>query len=236
MNRNITNKINWILDNLVPPILRDSKFFMGFLFRIALGKKYKYYFKFKDDLSKLNETEINDYYNLLGDTFINRETDLNNQCIEQILSDISKDDVKIFDGACGSGYLLKMINAKHTDKQLFGLDIIADRKTEDGINYFNGSITSLPFDDAYFDVVICTHALEHIKELNKAITELRRVTKNKLIIVLPKQREYMFTFDLHINFFPYKYSVERLFSGNIKQFDNDFYILELKSNIMTVDS
>ena len=34
MNRSMTNKLNYILDNWVPPIIRDSELFMSFVFYI----------------------------------------------------------------------------------------------------------------------------------------------------------------------------------------------------------
>jgi ubiquinone/menaquinone biosynthesis C-methylase UbiE len=62
----------------------------------------------------------------------------------------------------------------------------------------------LPFGDASFDTVICTHTLEHVRNIHQAVSELRRVTGRRLIIVVPKQRPYRYTFDLHLHFFPYK--------------------------------
>lgn len=38
-------------------------------------------------------------------------------------------------------------------------------------------ITEIPFQDNYFDVIICTHVLEHIPDDKKAMTELLRVMK-----------------------------------------------------------
>lgn len=39
------------------------------------------------------------------------------------------------------------------------------------------NILSLPFDDASFDLVICSHVLEHIDDDATAMSELRRVTR-----------------------------------------------------------
>ena len=70
-------------------------------------------------------------------------------------------------------------------------------------------ITALPFSDHSFVVVFCTHTLEHIRDPQKAISELTRVTRQRLIIVVPRQREYRYTVDLHVNFFPYLYSFKK---------------------------
>ena len=69
------------------------------------------------------------------------------------------------------------------------------------INIVTANIESLPFADKQFDIVTCSHTLEHVLDLPKAISELKRVAR-KLIITVPKQRYYNYTFDLHIHFFP----------------------------------
>ena len=43
----------------------------------------------------------------------------------------------------------------------------------------------------------------------KAIAELRRIARRRLIIVVPREREYRYTFNPHFNFFPYTHSFLR---------------------------
>jgi ubiquinone/menaquinone biosynthesis C-methylase UbiE len=69
------------------------------------------------------------------------------------------------------------------------------------------AVERLPFPDRAFDTVVCAHTLEHVQELEAAIRELRRVTARRLIIVVPRQRPYQYTFDLHLHFFPYRSSL-----------------------------
>jgi len=75
--------------------------------------------------------------------------------------------------------------------------------------FIKADITELPFSNQSFDVVLCTHALEHIRNPKKALSELIRITRKRLIIVVPRQREYRYTVDFHVNFFPYLYSFKR---------------------------
>jgi ubiquinone/menaquinone biosynthesis C-methylase UbiE len=93
-----------------------------------------------------------------------------------------------------------------------------------------GSLENLPFDDDSFDTVVCTHTLEHIRNIGQALKEIRRVTRKTLIVVVPKQREYKYTFDLHIHFFPYISSLHRL-TGN-----PEGIYLELKNDIVYVEN
>lgn len=228
MNRNSTNKINYFLDNWMPPVLRDCKLFMRILLRIGIGKKYSYYMDFKKRLPTLKETDINKYYRVLADTFIKRETDLNKACIERILSEEMGEI--ILDAAAGKGFMAGRILNNYPEKIVTVSDIVLPPFSEriDGIKYVKASLTKMPFEDKTFDTVICTHALEHIKDIQGALSELRRVCRNKLIIVLPRQREYLYTFDLHINFFPYKYNVENILNNSaiIEMLNNDWYCVE----------
>lgn len=77
---------------------------------------------------------------------------------------------------------------------VYGLDIEKpkDFSEADGYTFVSGSVENIPFPDNAFDVVVCTHVLEHVRDLNKAMQELLRVAEKRLLIVLPRQREYRF--------------------------------------------
>ena len=225
MNRNITNKINYFLDNIVPPALRDSRFFTKLMFRLALGKKYKAYMRFKEEVPRLSEDQISAYYSELADTFMDRDTDINGPCLERIRKDVK--GTNILDIATGRGYLAKLLYGDDRDRRVVGADVVLPEPAE-GVEFVRTSITSLPFADGEFDTVICAHTLEHIVDIGKAVSEMRRVCGGRLIVVLPKQREYKYTFDLHVHFFPYLYNVESLLgtSGTTEKLGGDWYYIE----------
>lgn len=77
------------------------------------------------------------------------------------------------------------------------------------MNWKEGALLNIPFVDKSFDLVICTHAIEHIRDYKRAITELKRVAKRYIIIIMPCQREYKYTVDLHVNFCPYLYRFQK---------------------------
>jgi SAM-dependent methyltransferase len=58
---------------------------------------------------------------------------------------------------------------------------VAGDKMEPGYDYPPGTVpldvTGIPFPDDHFDVVICSHVLEHVPDDRKAMHELRRVLK-----------------------------------------------------------
>ena len=74
-----------------------------------------------------------------------------------------------------------------------------------------GSLDGLPFPDGSFDTVICAHVLEHVRDFDRALAELLRTARERVVIVLPRQREYRYTADLHIRYFPYLYNIQMAF-------------------------
>jgi len=46
-----------------------------------------------------------------------------------------------------------------------------------GIKYYSAKSEKIPFPSAYFDIVICVNALDHVDSLEKTIEEISRVLK-----------------------------------------------------------
>jgi len=226
MNRNLTLMIHWLLDQALPPVLRDSRWLMAPLFRLALGPKYHYYLSFKERLPELTEAQIQDYYRLLADTFIQRDTDLNRASVQAVLDQVTGETV--LDVACGSGWLSRQLADKGF--QVTGGDIVPPRSQPEStqLTFCQADVTCLEFDDNCFDTVICAHTLEHVRDIDQALSEIRRVCRKRLIIVLPCQREYRYTFDLHIHFFPYEYQLRALLGPNARiiRAGGDFVAIE----------
>ena len=81
-----------------------------------------------------------------------------------------------------------------------------DLPQHDRISYEEASVEALPYPDDSFDTVVCTHTLEHVQRLGPALAELRRVARERVVIVVPQERPYKFSFNLHLHFFPHPWS------------------------------
>lgn len=113
----------------------------------------------------------------------------------------------LLDAGCGNGYLLNRLKDQAdfvvgADLSKVGLDLtkISIGDSIDGLA--QAFLENLPFKDKAFEVVVSSHVLEHVKNIDTAIKELKRVTERKLIILVPSQEEKLYTEDYHIHYFP----------------------------------
>lgn len=206
--RNLTLLIHFLLDELLPPLLRDSRWLMAPLMNLALGRESRWLREFKERAPAMGPGAIRDYYRRSAGAHLERETDLNSRCVEAIRREVAGDSV--LDIACGSGYLTRLLAQDH---RVTGADFVIDpglAAQAHHIRWDQVDIVGLPYRDGEFDTVVCAHTLEHLADIHGALAELRRVAKRRLIVVLPRQRAYRYTFDLHLHFFPYRWQVELL--------------------------
>jgi ubiquinone/menaquinone biosynthesis C-methylase UbiE len=201
LQRGVTNIIRKLMDKYIPPAIRDSRWFMyPFFWYWFKGKNITLYMDFKTIAYSLTEKEFADCYINLDCRATDRPTDLNDSCIQYMLQKISPDNGSLLDVGCGRGYWLKLLQQEKNTLQLTGCDVFESLDIP-GVDYLKGDITHLPFQDKSFDIVTCHHTIEHIRDICKAITELKRVARKQIIIVTPKQRYYYYTLDLHLHFY-----------------------------------
>ena len=204
MNRRLTNIIRFIIDECIPSIIRDNKYFMYPFFLYAYrGKNIKDAMNFKTLVYNFTNQEYIDYYSKLNSISRNRKTDINKPTLKYALQMIEESSTTLIDIGCGNGYFLNKVNKIKSSFKLHGCDII-EKKSNFDFAYTKADINKLPFKDKEFDVVTCFHTLEHIINPSKAIEELKRIAKKQIIICVPCQRYFYYTLDEHVNFYFFK--------------------------------
>jgi ubiquinone/menaquinone biosynthesis C-methylase UbiE len=168
-------------------------------FILYKGKDVKRKMHFKKLALTMPEESLNALYKEVDIVSRNRQTDLAESNIRYILKEI-EDGQSVVDIGCSKGYLLNRIRQRYANASLEGLDL-ENQLIDKRIHFTRGSITALPFADNAFDIVICTHTIEHIVSVDLAIQELVRIAKKKLIVVTPCQKYFYFTLDGHVQFF-----------------------------------
>ena len=201
MRREITGNILYFLDLLLPPIIRNS-----FIFSKIFKSK-----KFKSDIITKNQKIIKDYYTSFSSTRMRyRKTDLSKKSLTMIKDVcIAGNHKKICDLGGGNLFLKSYL------KLSLGIDIdvldfnYSDKNNESVELNLEENLDFI--EDNYYDLCISTHTIEHLLNSKQFLNEMRRISSKEILLVFPKQFPYEHTPDLHINFFPYKFEVEKLF-------------------------
>ena len=104
-------------------------------------------------------------------------------------------DSVVLDAACGSGFGARILKDEGA-KFIHAVDIapetveFANRHyASDQISFETGDVLNLDFPASFFDLICCFETIEHIQEVDKALSELQRVLKPKghLIISSPNR-------------------------------------------------
>jgi len=236
VKRETTNKIRFILEELLPPILHDSRL-MVFIYKLAWGDLIDDLAHFRKNAPFLTDEEYRDIYE--RHPRVQDHTDNSVKCIDAIVNNLAPGTV--CDVGCGTGHLLQEIKKRvPTITELSGVDFLLEQGlvARTDIKFFEAPVESLPFDDNSFDNVVCTHVLEHILDIDTAIKELRRITAGKLIIVVPREREHLYTFNPHFHFFPFTHSFLRIMRPGSRPYsatdiDRDIFYVEDQTEQMS---
>jgi ubiquinone/menaquinone biosynthesis C-methylase UbiE len=212
LSRSTTRLIALFLDECLPPVLRDSRAVMWLPFRLLFGKRAAMVLDFKDDVTRMSDGKIGDVYRSMEGLAIERETDLSPAALRAVLDAAIGDTV--LEVGCGRGHLSAQLAER---RKVTACDVFVPRWTRasvPSVSFLEAALPALPFASGSFDTVVSTHTLEHVRDIRAALCELRRVAAKRLVIVLPRQREYRYTFDLHLHFFPYAHSVAALMGAD----------------------
>lgn len=201
--------LNYLLNEWVPPAIRDMRWFGWLITKILYREKAHVYMNFHERIYDMTDADLQHAYQEIQATGIERPTDLNEECVDRILQNIKGDTV--LEVGCGRGFLVDLLSQKY---KVTGTDVaLKSSLPQDfpGVTFIEAPAERLPFADKSFDTVIITHVLEHIRDLQAVLTEIRRVTRHRLIVVVPRERPHFFTPNLHLHFFPYRYSFQLAF-------------------------
>ena len=201
------------MDEFLPPVIRDSYWFMYPVFFILYkGRDIKRKMHFKTLAYSLPEHDMNALYKEVDIISRKRKTDLTESNIKYVLNMHWR-----WPNYSGCRMWERIfIEQNKTGLSKFrpeGLDL-NNQLEYAGITFHpSGSLTSLPFADNAFDIVICTHTIEHIIPLDKAIGELSGYTK-ETDCCYSLSTLFYYTLDGHVNFFYKKEELIHHFSFN----------------------
>lgn len=151
---------------------------------ISWANKY-----FLDALSAKNRAN----FESKSDTFLD-SINKNNGLYLGIKEYVSKlnNNARILDVGCGKGRYLKNLIIDVPDKKYFAIDIsdsVMGYISNQNIEKKQGTLTCIPYEDNYFDMVYACEALEHAVDIKSAVREMSRVVKpGGYIVIIDKNR------------------------------------------------
>ena len=202
MKRGFTNVMRYCMDEFLPLAIRDNYYFMYPFYRYWFNgsENLSSIMRFKDIVHSMSEEEFTTFYETLKCRANIRPTDCSEASLRWIVERLDlRKKTTLLDVGCGRGLCMdKFLNL---GLDVTGCDIYPNLGCRSAARYVRGNVENLPFEDRSFDVVTCFHTLEHVRRLSTALGELKRVARNQLFIIVPQQRFFRFTLDLHIHFF-----------------------------------
>jgi len=99
---------------------------------------------------------------------------------------------RVLDAGCGEGYLLSFLDSQIKDWELVGFDIsgnLIDRAREKLplANFMVSDIYNSGYLNKNFDLVLSTEVLEHLEDPERALNEIRRLSRKWVILSVPNE-------------------------------------------------
>jgi SAM-dependent methyltransferase len=94
----------------------------------------------------------------------------------------------VLDAGARDGYYSRLLSGRFVAVTALDVNPLNPGRLN-GIRCVQGDLTQLPFTDNSFDVVFCSEVLEHIPGVDKACSEIVRVTRNEAVIAVPYRQD-----------------------------------------------
>jgi SAM-dependent methyltransferase len=100
-----------------------------------------------------------------------------------------RDGARVLDVGCGTGVHLSALMHKQPRGRYFAMDlspgmVAAARQACPSAEVGQGDVEELPCRDGAFDVVLCIHVMYHVKNIARALHEIRRVLRPDGVLVI----------------------------------------------------
>ena len=158
---------------------------------------------------KLKKLLLRIYY--FGNLSKNK-TEQNQEKIRQVEWDAIKQFIpsksKFLDVGCGTGYAMRKAK-DDLDCICFGVDPepgahgvgrYSDNSTS-GLSIKKGYAEKIDYDDETFDVVYCSHVLEHVNDEIQSLSEMKRVLKKDGVLIIGMPTSNMAWVNFYTDFF-----------------------------------
>lgn len=115
--------------------------------------------------------------------------------IDLIKKHVTRKNPRILDLCCGQGFITNNIKLNYKESEVFGLDhsisaIDYASTNFKGINFLVADAYSSPFDDDFFDVVVCNNFFEHVPDPIIFIESVKRILSTNGLFIISTPSRY----------------------------------------------
>lgn len=152
------------------------------------------------------------------------------------------DGVKVLDVGCGDGVLSYLIAKKNAavsglDYSEIAIEFAKEKIKEYSIDFKRGSAYELPFEDDCFDAVVSSDVIEHLEDVPRYLSEIRRVLKDGGVAVIStpiKCTEHPLDKEHVVEWFQdeYKSVIEKQFSASDFYYSHPLALQEIYSYLI----
>jgi ubiquinone/menaquinone biosynthesis C-methylase UbiE len=231
LSRKVTNKARWMIDNLLPPIVSDARWFNQILARVTYGS-VPFDLDFKERAFFMTQQDFRAAYEAVG-ARLRCPSDATDRQRKFLISMASGPDV--LELGSGNGQLAlelahRGLRVWACDMNYFSQAMLQQRAIKLGVwvKFIVSDVVRLPWKDKSFDSVVTSHTLEHVGDLAAAMREIQRVAKHRIVIVVPCQKYKRYTIDYHLHFFPTEAQLRHqlgLTNARVSKIDGDWAIV-----------
>lgn len=211
---NLKNDIEIIITSIYYTDIKNQLDSMGIENYSNFHTLYKHKdYKCKKFLKKNVEIEVLDYFRTINRDEVNKVTNIWMDHIKtpegqyNVINKFNKNINRVLVMACGCGTavfhgLLKGYDVYGIDPEEWKLNFIKMKIEELGYpeeynkRFIKAYGEELPFEDGFFDAVICYYTLEHVNDYRKCVEEMIRVTTKKGVVFI-QCPDYNGTYESH---------------------------------------
>lgn len=105
--------------------------------------------------------------------------------------------LRVLDLGCGEGHLTEVIRKLNPEHEVFGLDYAISAidyavKHFPDIDFIVADGYKPPYEDSFFDVVVCNNIWEHVPDPLSLLTGIKRILKDEGLIIISTPSRYRF--------------------------------------------
>lgn len=134
-------------------------------------------------------SELKEFYEERAGNYLPDDSNYNRiDKIRKIVDSVPlKQNLRVLEVGCGNGYILKKIQEKR-NVEMYGFDL-SEKKVEMAkkvgiIAKVHDATKKFPYEDNFFDVVVCSEVLEHLFFPEECIMNINRCLKKDGILII----------------------------------------------------